>query len=712
VNLLAPALLAGMLALGVPVVAHLLGREPPRKVRIATLRFLRPAEPVVTRRRAIHDRALLLVRLLMLAALVLVLARPVAATSGGLAVVAEPHDAVVLIDGSRSMGLQIDGRSRLALAVERANALIGALPPGSRVGLVSSDPAGPRIELDASGGGHDQRLARSLEAWVEEGAPRAGGWLLGEALSTATAVLGPAREDRKRVIYAVGDRTARGLGSLPERVEGDVRVVPVPSTGELDEPAGPIPEHVSVDAIGWTPAPELDPRAVRIEATLTRHGGEEGTTLEVPVALRIGEEEVARARVEIAADASAPVEFSHTLLGAEPTVPATIELLEAENDPLHGDDARHVWLAAQDALDVTLVNGDPSELRAHDEVFFAATAINAFERSQPIRLHSLAPDQLEERIREQGTAGLEDTDVLVLTNLRAPAEDIAPAIVERVERGMGLWITVGDRVEAQEYNDRFSKILPLLMRGPSFAGTLPGRQEARTEAFAPVQLSHPMFAHGEGVRGDLGLAAARTRRLMLLEPDPERGTAIAVAFSSGAPALITRDYGQGRVGVLTTSVDRDWTDLPMRPGFVPLVERTLDYLGGTRSSNAGALLEVGETREFVTDRPLTVHTPTGAQIPITPDAEGVARFDETWVPGHYSAHVTGSDDAARRPVFAVGVQPEESDTDPVEIAAAPTDTSTAEVTTYEPRWRPLVILALLFLGLESVLRIRWSRARA
>jgi hypothetical protein len=431
--------------------------------------------------------------------------------------------------------------------------------------------------------------------------------------------------------------------------------------------------------------------------------------LEVGVILRVADEEVARARIELPVDGSAPIEFTHTLLGADPSVAATIELLDADEDPLPGDDARHLWLAAQDALDVTIVNGDPSELRAHDEVFFAATAINAFERSQRIRLHSLAPDQLDERIRRRGASALEETDVLVLSNLRAPAEDIAPAIIERVERGMGLWITVGDRVDAQEYNDRLGGLLPLLMRGPSFAGTLPGRQEARTEALAPVHLSHPMFS---GMRGDLGLAAARTRRLMLLEPDAARGAEIAIAFSSGAPALITRTHGLGRVALLTSTIDRDWTDLPLRPGFVPLVERAVDYLGGTRATSAGVELMAGELREFVTDRPLTVHTPTGAQIPIAPDEHNVATFRETWVPGHYTALVTGSDELAERPVFAVGVDAEESDTREAEVRAAEFDESTAEVTTFEPRWRELIVLILLLLGVEAGLRIRWRRQRA
>jgi hypothetical protein len=702
-------MLAGLIGLALPVIAHLLGREPPRRLRIATIRFISPAEPVVTRRRRIHDPLLLAARLLLLLLLILVLARPVASTTGALAIVSEPHDAVILIDGSRSMDLVVDGENELGRAVARVESLLSALPEGTRVGLLCSDPSGPRIEIDAAGGTHDLRITESLTAWLEDGAPRAGAWTLGEATPTAVAMLGSSRGDRKRVIYALGDQTARGLGSLPPTAEGNVRVVPIATRGEVGAEPPLIPEHLSIDAATWQPAPDLDPRAVRIEAIVTRHGGEVETELAAGVVLRVADQEVARARVDLPPDTGMPVEFTHTLLGADPTVPASVELLDASADPLAGDDARHLWLTAQDALDVTVVNGDPSELRAHDEVYFAATAINSFERGQQIRLRSLAPDQLEDRVREDGIGSLEDVDVLVLSNLRAPAEDIAPAIVERVQQGMGLLITVGDRVQASEYNDRLAVVLPLLMRGPSFAGTLPGRNEARTESFAPVQLSHPMFA---GLRGDLGLSAARTRRLMLLEPDAERDGEIAVAFTAGAPALITRAEGLGRVALLTTTVDRDWTDLPLRPGFVPLIERTLDYLGGARASTAGVQLLAGEPREFITDKPLTVHTPDGSQLPIAPDDKGVATFRETWTPGHYTAHVTGSDEAARRPVFAVGVEPEESDTTPVELQAIADDVDTDAVTTYEPRWREIVIFIVLLLGAESVLRIRWRRTRA
>ena len=86
-TLLAPALLLGLLGLAVPIIAHLLGREPPRPIRFAAMRFLHATDQSVTQRRAIQDWPLLIVRLLLLALLVVVLTRPSSTEESGVAVV-------------------------------------------------------------------------------------------------------------------------------------------------------------------------------------------------------------------------------------------------------------------------------------------------------------------------------------------------------------------------------------------------------------------------------------------------------------------------------------------------------------------------------------------------------------------------------------------------------------------------------------------------
>ncbi|HWB80838.1 MAG TPA: VWA domain-containing protein [Nannocystaceae bacterium] len=684
-SLLAPALLLGLLGLAIPIAAHLLGREPPRTVELASLRFLLADEPAVTRRRSLQDRLLLLVRILLLALAVLVLARPASFDKTGLAIVAEPHDAIVLVDGSAGMTLRIGDEAAIEHAMERTEMLLGSLPGGTRVGLATSDPEGPVLEPTAD----LDRVRASLREWIDRGAPRLGAWTMAEALPRAAELLRDVEVDRKRVVYAVGDATAGGLGSLPTSAGNDVTVVPIPVTAPDATP----PSSVGITDVDWTPAPDLDPRAVRIRATVHRHGGDD-SVLTVPITLAIDGIDVARSEVSLTADERAPLEFTHTLLGEAEFAAATIAI-DIPDDPLPIDDRRHLWLSADDAISVTVVNGDPSELRAHDEVFFLATAVGVTDREQRLRLASLAPDQLEGRIREKGERALAGIDVLVLANVRAPAEDIAPILLDAVERGMGLWITVGDRVDPEAYNARLGAALPLRLREVVQVGTAPGRTAARVEGFAPPDLAHPMF---RGMGGELGLSSARVRKVVLCDPDPARDAAIAVAYTNGAPALLTRSYRAGRVALLTTSVDRDWADLPLRPGFVPLAAAVLGWLGDIGSGARASRIFVGEPRPLRGDATMVVVTPDGRELTAASTDEGDFVFRETFTPGHYSVK-----DGDELQTFVVAVDPRESDTHWQDIASSEPEGG-GRVAIAVPRWRTLVLVLALLIACESLIR--------
>jgi len=693
VSLLAPLMLLGLLGLGLPLLAHLRGKEEPKRVRFAALRFLGAGAEVVTQRRRVRDGLLLLLRLALLLLLVLALTRPVSTGDARVAVLGEPHDAVLLLDASFSMNLRRDGISLRSASEDAAAAILEALPPGSRVGLLTTDPGGPRRELGAD----PERVRAAIAEWVAA-TPRPGAWTLESGLPRAVALLrqageGPAGAAGRRVVYAIGDFTGRGLASLPPSAAADIPVLPVAASGHLDDPP-PVPEHMSLESATWAPAREIDPRAVRISGAVRRHGGagERG----LAVILRVDGEVTARVEVLVAADGLAAFEFTHIGTGVGPT-PASVELAELADDPLPGDEARHLWLTGEDNVEVAIVNGDPSEMRAHDEVYFLATALAASASARRLRIHSLAPDQLAARLRDGDR--LADVDVLVLANLRAPAEDIAPRLRERVAAGMGLWISVGDRVEAGAYNERLGELLPLLLREPVVVGTAPGRAEARTEGVAPPDLTHPIFL---GLQGELGLLGTRTRRVFLLDPDPSRGAEVALSFTSGAPALISRPFGRGRVALLATSIDRDWSDLPLRPGFVPLAERVLSWLDTGHPGAASGQLVAGQPRRIAADGPVTVHIPDGRELVLPPERAGEAVLRDTYLPGHY--RVTRGDAAPL--TFVVQQDPGESDTRSVAPRPPSLDGDQVLAAAQHPRWRSLVLLAAALLLAETLLRAR------
>jgi len=703
-SFLAPLALLGLLGLAGPIVAHLLGREQPRPIAFAAVRFLSPTWQVVTQRRRVHSRALLVVRAALLALLVLALARPVFRGATSFAVIAEPHDAVVVLDVSRSMDLRVDGMRIIEHAIDRIEVLLAGLPAGSRVGFLCTDPDVPRLSLEA---GSERIVSVIRQLTDSDRLLRPGSWPLALGLDPAIALLreSSVHDHRKRVVYAVGDATLGGLGSLPGSLDPDIILVPVPAWGQLDLPAQ-VPEHVSVDSLVVGPAPDIDPTATRIRAIVRRHGDSDPELTQRPVAvlLHVNDREVARAAVSLPFETDVPVEFTHMLLGGTEPQAATVSLAPDIDDPLASDDARHAWLSAAVGLEVLVVNGDPSQLRAHDEVFFLTTALNSTESGRNMHVGTLAPDQLEQRVREHGGRALTNVDVLVLANVRAPEPDIARTIVTAVHRGMGLWISAGDRVDASAYNEHMNDVLPLRLRESVVVGTAPGRTEARVETMAPADLTHPAL---RGLTGDLALSSSRARRIFLLEPDATRDARVALAFGSGAPALVTRQVELGRVALLTTSIDRDWADLPLRPGFVALAERTIAYLGGGSSSTSGSRILAGEPKAFRTAQAMTIVQPSGQRVSIAPDADGVAQFRDTWTVGHY--RVAEADDEARERGFVVEVDPAESDTRFVAPALAQRDDDQSPVVPLVPSWRPIVLLAAILLALEAGLRWRLRR---
>ena len=151
------------------------------------------------------------------------------------------------------------------------------------------------------------------------------------------------------------------------------------------------------------------------------------------------------------------------------------------------------------------------------------------------------------------------------------------------------------------------------------AAARPGTQAGETidtrpaERLAPIDRRHPLLA-GFSAGGE-GLASARFFQYELLEPvASDGGRTVILRYETGAPALVEAEIGAGRVLLLTTTVDREWTDLPIRPGFLPLIQEAARRLAGAPSGDAIATLVTGASREIrcaADDRRIEVTKPNG-----------------------------------------------------------------------------------------------------
>jgi hypothetical protein len=315
-----------------------------------------------------------------------------------------------------------------------------------------------------------------------------------------------------------------------------------------------------------------------------------------------------------------------------------------------------------------------------------------------------------------------------LANVGEPSVSLAAALTRFVENGGGLFLSVGNRVNAAIWNERLGPLLPQPLGLERTAAALPGQTGGETvddrpaERLAPLDRRHPLLA-AFPARGE-GLASARFFKFMLLEPVSDTvGAQVILRYENGAPALVERQIGKGRTMLLSTTVDREWTDLPIRSGFLPLVQEAARRLSGATELGGASVLLVGQPREIglsADERRLEITKADGTVwIAVKDRGAGpkTITFTETDEPGAYRVRTAGADGVlVPRPAdnFVVNIDPRESnparlapdhrpDQRPQQAAAGPSPKRRVEL------WHGLAALMIGFVLFESVLTVRWRR---
>ena len=137
------------------------------------------------------------------------------------------------------------------------------------------------------------------------------------------------------------------------------------------------------------------------------------------------------------------------------------------------------------------------------------------------------------------------------------------------------------------------------------------------------------------------------------------------AGDDGAPALLESRHGKGRVILYTSTVDREWTDWPIRTSFLPLLQRLAGWLAGTLDERAIEQVRVGETKPLEPQEGaagLRFEGPGGVEVLPVAGEGGALSVLETRLPGVYRARGLVKGVAVEVPEldFSVNVDPVES----------------------------------------------------
>ncbi len=622
-SLLAPAVLAGLLAVAIPILVHLVQRERRRVVPFPSLMFLAKIPAETVRRRALRHWLLLGLRIAAIVALVLAFARPY--VPGATVAAAGGRDVVVLLDVSAS--LQYGDRwSRAADAARRA---IRSLRPGDRGTLVLFDSeveVGPRATSDTS----------ALLAALDRAAPSAAATRLGPALRAAAGLLEASSQARREVVL-ISDLQRTAWHADDVRLPAGMTLTVVP----VSDAAAP---NAAVTGVVFERQPAA--RGERVTAAVRVVNRSERPLEGRTLTLEADGHEVGRTTVTVAAGAAATFPMPTFPLG---TAPVRV-VARLDPDALPVDDVFHAVVSPADRLPVLVIEAaNPLP----DASLYLARALAV--ASRPAFEVSVVA------VTRVTAAQIASAAVIVLNDSPPPAGAAGRALESRVRAGGGLLAVLGDRAT---WPDGSPDLLPGRL------GAVVDRAGTRGGTLGFVEYSHPVFElFGQPRSGDL--TAGRIFRYRTLASP----SAVLARFDDGGVALAERQMDDGRVLAWTSTFDTYWNDLALKPVFVPLVLQAVTHLGRVEPQPdaypVGSLIDPSRVAGGADmARTFVVQSPSGARTP--GDASRTGAGFKLAEPGFYTFGAEGGR-VEEALTVAVNVPADESDLtplDPAVLAAA------------------------------------------
>jgi hypothetical protein len=147
-------------------------------------------------------------------------------------------------------------------------------------------------------------------------------------------------------------------------------------------------------------------------------------------------------------------------------------------------------------------------------------------------------------------------------------------------------------------------------------------QESGGEKIGKLELAHPAL---QALSDPILQASIRSARVWGYVRSTLTKNVVA-ALANGEPLLAEQKFGSGRVLWMATSADRDWTDLPVKTAYLPLVQSMARYAAGGARGALDQGVTVGEVKEIVVPpayvgKPLRIMSPDKRELEVAVAAD-------------------------------------------------------------------------------------------
>ncbi|KAA5546216.1 VWA domain-containing protein [Roseiconus nitratireducens] len=663
------ALAAGALAFTIPLIIHLFFRSRFKRVDWGAMHLLESVLRVNRRRMQITNWLLLLLRCAIPILLALCLARPVLTGFRALAGDA-PKTLVIAVDDSRSMSVTPPGQpSRMQQAKAQLETILGDLSRRDEVILIRGSR--PGAVATKMGVADASTALRKVTA-------QAGPVSIGQLIESAVAAASEATHARRQLLIvsdfqsdAVGTSSLETAQNVAESFRSD-------SESKLNRPVidflnvggdSDTLSNVSIDSISVDSPVVVAGRSGVFAATIRNDSDLAARDLRLVWA--IDGQPLEPRTVSIDPRSTATNRLTHTIpQSGMHRVTATI----GKTDVLPSDNRRSVAVEVMREINVVLVDGRPSNQALQGQADFLAIALSPFafggdDRPDPVNATVVSERRLEKTLEET------DARVVILADVGRLSESARDSLAQFVHSGGGLVVFDGPDVRPALYNQPWGKG-PNEFRFAAPLGEVIGQTDRnQVDAAAAFTIDTPpriyepwrVLSTGEAnPLSDVRVWAYRdwgSEESSSAKADDSLGGAMVLLKTNGGePLAIKSAVGSGSVIQFAIPGNDSWTNFPLRPIFLPMIQQLVLELAGKRAEPA---VDVGQPLVIsqndwppltkVTDpdarKSYWVQPPDGEESELQPENDNDSlRLTSTFTPGtyHFRKTAVSAGDAKQR----------------------------------------------------------------
>jgi hypothetical protein len=690
--------IAGLIAVLLPILIHLLNKRKFRVVDWAAMEFLLDADKKNRRRIRLENLILLLLRCAAVFLIGLLLARPFVPTSVTAGLInAAQFERIVLLDDSLSMQARLGNESAWDLAKKRlvdlTNSLAQDRGDNSITLIVTSQP--DRRVLNAAP--LTPATVDEINAAIERLEAGDGVAQLEASLQELDDYLASQPPNINRIVYCLTD--LREHDWTHESGPSDS------AAKSSRQGEGPVQHLVRLGRqlqacylidVGDDEDRNLTIAEVRPEGTLVvgvqspfdvqvkNQGSTEAR--DVMVKFSAGDALPIEAQIErLAAGESATVRFNFTFAGGEqeeesrapPPRQVKVELQTAQqgaDDRLLPDSIAYLPARLVRGIPALVIDGDPSADFGRAESFYLRRALAP---SGPIP-SGVAAEVVTEN--ELDSLALDKFQAIFLLNNYRLGDKTAEN-VERLEKwvtaGGGLVIMPGDQIDEQFFNDQYwrdgSGLSPLKLEG------IRGDESEATWARLRIDdANHEVLKQFAGQNNPLleNVKVFRWWGASVKSQQAGKEVAVVARLSDvdDSPLIAEKPFGKGRVVAFSIPADADWHNWTSDPSFLLIMQDLVRYLAANRGG--GGAIRVGEPirqpvdlTQYELDAALSGPHDVKVNLQAAAPAATDATESTTWQveypaaawQGFYELKLARRDGGSDAVLFAANVDPAEGD---------------------------------------------------